>query len=100
MKYCHKLLENVAREIAGEFYNDAANDNQFYKTWPKESKFINKQWGTFVRPARQALATMLGMSKYSESIKDEIMEALLLDRALPPNGDTAKQVPLSSLSIH
>lgn len=93
MKYAHKLIAETAKEIAAAAYEDMALDNTFYQMWPNQKKFVNKQHRTFIRAAREALAKMLGMPEYSEEIKEEIFQALLLDRALPPNGDTAIQVP-------
>lgn len=87
-KYAHKLVAKTAQEIAACAYQDMAMDNAFYKLWPKEREFVNKQWPTFVRQARGALAQMLAMDKYSEKDKQIIMEALMLDVALP-KGDTA-----------
>ncbi len=96
-KYSHKLVSKTAQQIAAEFYQDAALDNAFYKMWPKERVFVNKQWGNFIRPAREALTRMLSMNNYSEEVKAEIYEALLLDRALPPKGDTSLQKATESM---
>jgi hypothetical protein len=96
-KYAHKLVSKTAQEIAAAFYQDAAMDNNFYKMWPKEREFVNKQWGNFIRPARETLTKMLSMDKFSEEVKADIYEALLLDRALPPKGDTALLTPHKSM---
>jgi len=96
-KYSHKLVSKTAQQIAAEFYQEAARDNAFYKMWPNERQFVNKRWGNFIRPAREALTRMLTMSQYSEDIKVEIYQALLLDRALPPKGDTSIQTPTQSM---
>lgn len=97
-KYCHKIIAKTAQEIAACAYQDMAKDNNFYKLWPKEREFVNKQWPTFIRAARASLAQMLGMDKYSESVKEKIFEALTLDRALPL-GDTAV-LPQTTTMVH
>ena len=94
MKYCHKLLENIAKEICGAAYEDMAKDDIFFKHWPNQKMFIKKQWGNFVKPARESLAQLLGRPDWPEEQKELMMEALFYDRALPPNGDTAVQVPI------
>ncbi len=96
-KYSHKLVSKTAQEICACFYQDAAMHNDFYKMWPKEREFVNKQWGNFIRPAREVLTRMLSMDEYTEEQKSEIYEALLLDRALPPGGDTALLTPHQSM---
>lgn len=98
-KYAHKLVAETAKEIAAAAYEDMARDNNFYRLWPKQKIFVAKHYKNFIRPARECLARMLGMDKFSEETKDEILQALLLDRALPPNGDTSVQVPTKNL-IH
>ena len=96
-KYAHKLVAKTAQEIAAYAYQDMAMDDMFYKMWPNERNFVKKQWGTFVRPASEALARMLAMDKYSEKVKEEIMQALLFDRALPERGDTSVQESTASI---
>ena len=92
-KYSHILVSKTAREICGAAYQEMAKDNAFFKMWPKEKEFVNKQWGNFIRPARTALTEILNNGKYSQEVRDEIYQALLLDRALPPKGDTSIQAP-------
>ncbi len=99
-KYVHNYVAQVAQGMAAEIYEVMAIDNTFYKLWPNQRKFVHKNWKQFIKQAREALATMLTNDKYTEDQKDEIMHALMLDRALPPNGDTSVQVPKSSLIMH
>lgn len=87
-KYAHRLVAKTAQEIAAAAYQDMAMDDHFYKMWPSEKKFVNKMWPTFVRVARESLANMLQMDKYSDELREEIAHSLMLDLALP-RGDTA-----------
>lgn len=97
-KYTHNYVAKVAQGMAAEVYEQMARDNKFYKVWPNQKYFINKNWPNFIKEARGILASMLTMPTYSEEQKDEIMQALFLDRALPA-GDTSVQKQTSSL-IH
>lgn len=98
-KYVHNLVGQVAQDMAAEIYEVMAKDNTFYKFWPNQKKFVHKNWKQFIKDARATLATMLTNDKYTDEQKDDILQALLLDRALPPAGDTSVQVPTASL-IH
>lgn len=80
---CHKLVRSVAREFAGAFYDGAARDNTFYKMYPSEKFFVDYEWGRFVPHARQIMAQMLAREDIGLHEKDEIEEALQLDRTLP-----------------
>lgn len=82
-KIAHNLVAKVAREMAGEFYEGAASlDNDFYHHYPSIDKFISREWGRFVPIARSQLAKMLTMDKYSDHMKEQITEALIMDRCL------------------
>ncbi len=80
---CHKGIENIAKEMAGAFYERAAHDDHFYRKFPNQKVFINKNWKGFVKTARSTLADMLSMNKFSEKDKEMIADMLFLDRTLP-----------------
>lgn len=81
--HCHKLISNLAHEMAGVWYDEVAfHDNQFYAQWPSVDQFVRMNWGLFVKQARDQLAAMLGMNSVTQHVKDEIYEALLQDRVL------------------
>lgn len=82
---CHKLIMSTAKEMAGTFYDEAAKDNTFYKHYPSIKHFVSFEWGRFVPMARSTLASMLALNHISEFVKEEIAEALQLDRVLPEN---------------
>lgn len=79
----HKLIKETAKEFAGTFYDAAARDNTFYKMYKTERKFVEREWGRFVPHARSIMAQMLARTDVSEHEKDQIEEALQLDRSLP-----------------
>lgn len=84
-KIAHKLVAKTAYEIACEVYEVLASNNRFYKTYPNVHIFADRCWPEFIGDARRALTSMLrpdpetGKFKYSEHIRDEIAEALILE---------------------
>lgn len=90
--HCHKLVAKVAQEAAGELYEKLMGDDEIYAEWkrqnpnltPKqlESRFIAKNWGRCIDFARATLATMLRSPTVDEKLKEDIMEALVLDATL------------------
>lgn len=91
---CHKLIKATAQEFAGTFYDSAAHDDLFYKYYPKEKSFVAREWGRFVPHARQILAQMLNRNDVSQHEKDEISEALLMDRSLPQSQQHGLEDPM------
>jgi hypothetical protein len=79
--YCHKLVMETAKEMAGAFYEEFALDDTWYKAFPDQKEFIEKQWGRFLAAARSTLAKMLSMP-IDDGQKELIQEALLADNAL------------------
>lgn len=86
-QFCHELLAATAKEFAGAFYEEAAHDNEFYKFYPTQKRFIKREWHRFVESARMQLSKMLGMSQVSEFQKEQIFDALVKHAALPGNVD-------------
>lgn len=83
----HWRIAEAAKEFAGEFYEARASfDNAFYKAWPNQRNFIRKNWKSFVGPARQVLTSMLNTPGRPEDQKEQIYEALLMDRVINPKG--------------
>lgn len=95
-KYAHEMVAQVAREMAGVFYEELAHDNEFYSFYPKQKMFINREWHRFVPEAKAQLAAMLGMSdeRVPEWQKERIFDALVKHASLPGNVDrrVAKQM--------
>jgi len=75
-------------------YEDAAHDNEFYKTWPSVDGFVRRRWQSFIQPAREQLSAMLGMpdSVVSPHMKREIYDALLLNAASNPAANAIDDV--------
>jgi hypothetical protein len=86
-KFAHKLLVETAKEFAGAFYEEAAQDNEFYKFYPNQRFFIRREHKRFIEAARLQLSKMLGMSTTPEWQKEEIFEALIKHAAMPGNID-------------
>lgn len=77
--------------MAAVFYEEAAHDNTFYKFYPKQMRFVAREWRQFIPSARMSLVKLLE-GPYSEDMKEEILEILLLDKSLP-KGDGVNVLP-------
>lgn len=86
--FTHLLIKQTAIEFAGEFYEEAAHDNLFYKYYPNLEFFVRREWPKFVDVARKYLIELLGRNDISDYMKEHIYEAVLKERTLPA-GDTA-----------
>lgn len=81
---CHKIVENIAREMAGIFHDaGCSKSNEFYHYFRNQKLFIEDNWREFVGAARGSLTDMLTKPSYPEDQKEIILDALLLDRTLP-----------------
>lgn len=84
----HELVAETAKEFALAIYEEmASSDNAFYRMWPKPEKFVKAKWQSFIQPAREHLAELLGPAyekSLTEDMKRRIHEALLLNAAANP----------------
>jgi len=79
----HELVAEVAKGIAAEFYEIAAQDNNFYKLWPSQEEWVAAAAPRSVAKAREVLGAMLANSMTPDWQKEQIYEALCLDGGLP-----------------
>lgn len=86
-KFAHEMVAATAKEMAGCWYEEAAHDDDFYKFYPCQKKFIKREWHRFVSHAKQTLAQMLGSTQIPEWQKEQIFEALIKHASLPGNMD-------------
>lgn len=86
-KFAHKLIAETAKEFAGAFYEEVAHDDTFYKYYPKQKFFIQREYRRFIETARLQLSKMLGMSTTPEWQKEQIFEALIKHSEMPGNID-------------
>lgn len=90
---CHKAIRDVAQAAAGELYESFMRENEVYAEWKRqnpgltakqlETRFIAKNWGKCIEFARATLAHMLTRPDIAESVKDNILEVLILDNSIP-----------------
>ncbi len=81
--HCHKLVAETAKQMAGAVYEEMARkNNEWYSQNPDMRAYVDRSWGFFVEDARRVLANMLGQRTISESEKENIYEALILDKSL------------------
>lgn len=84
----HKLVADAAKGIAEADYEGRASaSDKFYKAWPSSDAWVRQRWQSYIQMARETLAEMLHPDKHymtSESQRQEIHEALLLNAAANP----------------
>ncbi len=79
----HWRIAEIARAMAHSYYDRFASNNEFYKMFPVEEQYVMLEWPKFIPAARDTLVDMLSMDQFTMEQKEDIMEALLLDRSLP-----------------
>lgn len=86
-KFAHELVAETAKDMAACWYEEAAHDNEFFKFYPKQKQFINREWPRFIAAAKATLAQMLNLSATPDWQKEQITEALIKHASLPGNID-------------
>lgn len=79
----HEMIASVAKAIAEKKYEMFASNNEFYKMFPDIKRYVALEWARFVPEARETLGKMLAVNTISQEHKEQIAEALMLDRTLP-----------------
>ena len=69
----HRMVANLAVEMAQTVYEGLAKDNTFYKTWTRTA-FVKECAPTLRAEAKQLLAGMLTRNDVSQYEKDKIFE--------------------------
>lgn len=100
----HNTVANAAREWAGAWYEENAKDNALYHhvmkpLFANQADFIAKCWGQFVPVARAALAKSLNDPNIPQHVKDDVYDALLMDKTLPRPGHPVAPL-LNALPAH
>lgn len=95
LQYCHELVRDTAKALAGDVYEAAMMDNDNYATWKllcndlddkfMQAEWIKLMWPRMIDDARATLAQLLGTSK-NELLKEQIHRALILDGELRRSG--------------
>lgn len=81
--FAHKMVAELQVAMAHEVYDAlASKDDKFYKEW-NETEFVNQVAPTLRDEARGVLAELLGRNDVSDHDKEQIYEALMLDRCVP-----------------
>jgi hypothetical protein len=91
VQHAHKLVARVAKEAAHELYEVSMGDNVLRAEWKRQNpgatekqlidRFVKRNWGKCLAFARATLARLL-TQPIDERLKEEIMEALVLDQSL------------------
>src|ERR1044072_3377082 len=82
--FANKMVADLQLKMAHAVYEKKrGRDNEFYKEWPNETKFVNAVAPLLREQAREVLAGMLTQTGITEEEKMEIHEALVLDHQIP-----------------
>lgn len=89
--HAHKLVAENANELCNVIYDNVMSSNAIRAEWKRQhpglsekglrNAFLKKNVALCLPAARATLAGMLSLP-YDESLKDEILEALVLDKSL------------------
>jgi hypothetical protein len=109
VQHCHKMVRSVAKEAAGQLYETVMGDNKIFEEWKRQNpgaspkqlelRFIERNWGKCVQFARTTLTCMLRQNNIPESVKEEILDALVKDASLTRGRQLGQQI-LSVPTIH
>lgn len=90
----HKQIAETAKALAREQWEQLAKQNAFYKSEPDVNRFVRRHWDKYIPMVREMFALMLGNPAYSDEMKSQIQEALLLDGAINPKQMAAPAKPV------
>ena len=81
--FAHQMVAHVQQEMAQSVYEELAKNDQFYQQWPDRAAFIKMCAPTLRDAARGVLSEQLARHDVSHAEKEQIYEALLLDKVIP-----------------
>lgn len=87
-----RLIRMMAKDFAGEFYEQNQRSLRFRRQWPDQDQYAAKNWPHFVDIARGALAALLARPDYPQHLKDAIYADMLEDNDRQRNSPQAKDV--------
>lgn len=83
----HRLIAETAVGMAQTVYEElCSGSNAIYKVHGDRTDFIKQCAPTLHKAAKVVLAQMLGDPRTPQSEKDQIYDALMMDRLLPTGG--------------
>ncbi len=88
-----KVIYDLAREIAGEFY-DMNRSDKFRTNWPNQEEFAKSEWRSFVVSARTMLTEILTRDNVPVKEKDKIAQALIIERHISDGQETDNRLQI------
>lgn len=92
-----QLVRKMAKDIAGEFYEQEQRSLRFRRIWPDVQVYIAKNWIHFIDLARASLAQLLAKPDYPEHLKEAIAKDLIEDNERAANHPHAREVMQATL---
>ena len=105
----HFAIKQLCMEMAGVFYEGAAHDNQFYKFYPNQMMFIQREWWRFIASATESLwgilrgesdasMRMQGMTEAQiEKTKQDTFDILCKEGTIPKGGKMVNMQQFSGI---
>lgn len=90
------MIVHDAKELAGQFYEQARRSRKFRASWPNDKSYVELKWPHFVTAVREAYGALLGQKNVPEHDKQLMYQALIADAASGSNSEGAS----SPLPIH
>ena len=88
-----RTIRMLAKQIAGEFYENPRRSKRFRYLHPNQYAYVNKYWPHFYDLARRMLANMLNLPGVPDHLKESITDALVEDNAKRHRPGGAVHVP-------
>lgn len=90
--HCHIMVAKAAQGICREMFDSLMHHDELFAKWKArfpegtstktlEEEFVKKNWGDCI-PAARATLTQLLTQPIADVLKEEIAEALILDKTL------------------
>jgi len=81
--YAHEMVAHIQVEMAQSIYEELAKNDIFYRDNPDRNVFVKACAPTLRDHARGVLSEMLARHDVSQVEKEQIYQALLLDKVIP-----------------
>ena len=83
MRHAHRIVADIAVEMAQAVYEEAAKDNRWYAEHKDRAAFVRRVAPELLTHARETLTDMLLKPSVSEHEKEHIIEILAADQSVP-----------------
>ena len=83
MRHAHRIVADIAVEMAQAIYEEAARDNKWYKEHKDRTAFVRRVAPELLSHARETLTDMLLKPYVTDHEKEHIIQILAADQGVP-----------------